>query len=183
MQLLVTSYAQSTFKLQHSPSALPSHFQLRINCAWCHYEFSYLHLDSVWLLFAVEIKGVWFSKVCMQSRQLFSLMLYSWCIHVSSFSIYVEVGGDQTKMFLLQGHLSAQAHCKKNILTVFKIVMTLCKTCIFSKVSKEIQFLLVSHVQLTSHISAALKADVFLEIIAIVWPPLVHLIYSAGDLE
>lgn len=61
--------------------------------------------------------------------------------------------------------------------------MTLCKTCIFSKVSKEIQLLLVSHVKLTFHISAALKADMFLEINAIVWPPLVQLIYSSGDLD
>lgn len=61
--------------------------------------------------------------------------------------------------------------------------MTLCKSCILSKVSKEMQLLLVSHVKLTSYISAALKADMFLEINAIVWPPLVHLIYSAGDLD
>lgn len=113
MQLLVTSYAQSTFKLQHSPSALPSHFQLRTNCARCHYEFSYLHLDSVWLLFAVEIKGVWFSKVCMQSRQLFLLMLYSWHKQVSSFSIYVgSVGRTNKDVFIARTFFSSSTFQK-----------------------------------------------------------------------
>lgn len=115
-------------------------------------------------------KGFWCSKVCMQSR-LFSIVYIS--KFVSSYN------SDTTEKLLKWGrpNYTFKSLQQKILFFTFENNSDLMKALHINVHTREYSLLLL-HVESTSHISAALKADMFLGIDYIDWPLLVHFNYN-----
>lgn len=101
-------------------------------------------------------KGFWCSKVCMQSRLLSIVYISKF---VSSYN------SDTTEKLLKWGRPNY----------TFK---SLQQKILFFTFENNSDLMNLLHVESTSHISAALKADMFLDIDSIDWPLLVHFNYN-----